>query len=169
MVAKYYLLMLLLVVSLISDIMTHKVNNRTILSFVICGLILNVYQTGLTGIFESLFAGVIPIIILGVFFIMNMLGAGEMKLFSAIGTIMGVNFIIKTLICSALAGGLIALIVLVLRCNVRERLGYLYNYLKHCFMTRSLSPYSSYCDHDDFKFPYVYAIATGTMITLLIT
>lgn len=169
MTVKYYLLMFLLIITLFNEIFTHKVKNIVVIPFLLGGFIINGYLAGMAGILDSLLASLIPILVLGVFFILKMLGAGDIKLFSAIGAIMGVTFIINDLVYSALAGGFIALLILVLRQNTQERFKYLFNYLKHCLLMHSLPPYSTFSgEYNDSKLPYVSAIAIGTMITLLI-
>jgi len=104
-----------------------------------------------------------------------MLGAGDIKLFAAIGAIMGLNFILYTLVFSFLSGGVVAAIIMLSKSNAKERFGNLKRYFKYCFLTGSLKPYdefneknASFSKNDASKFHFTYAIFLGTIFALLL-
>jgi len=168
MVMKYFLLMLLLVLTLINDILTHRLRNGLIMPFLLGGLVLNGHLDGWPGLADSLLASLMPLLFLGIFLKFDLLGKGDIKLYSAIGAIMGVGFMKGCLLYSTLVGAVIGLIILQFRHNAVDRLGYLLKYLRYALYTRSLPPcrgYAGTCKGP--IFPYAYAIAGGTMIALL--
>lgn len=166
---KTILLITLLVSALLNDLLTMKIKNVIILPFFLLGLVVNAYYTGLAGLTDSLLAGVLPILILGLFFVLRMLGAGDIKLLAAIGAIMGVGFIGHTLVATAISGGIIALVIIVFRQNFRERSRALGTYLKHCLLTRSVAAYNCFgVTKEGGSFPFSCAITCGALITLLL-
>ncbi len=168
-ILKYIELALLLILALISDIKTYKIKNNIVYPFIIIGFITNLYLGGLDGLISSFKGMMIPIIILIIFFVLRMLGAGDIKLFSAIGAIMGIEFVLISIIYSFLAGGAIALLLIILRRNGIERLKHLFMYLKSCIITFSLLPYADFNDKSDGgKFRFAFAVVCGVAINLFL-
>jgi prepilin peptidase CpaA len=96
-----------------------------------------------------------------------MLGAGDIKLLGAIGSIMGPEFIFYASIYSFISGGIIALFIMLIRKNVNKRIKYIYNYIKDCFLTFSVKPYNNRNIKDDGAiFRFSYAIFIGTILAI---
>lgn len=165
----YIELILLLGFSLWFDIRTGKIRNIVIFPAFVIGILTNVLFFGVDGLFSSWMGLIIPVIILFVFYWLKMLGAGDIKLFAAIGAIMGYNFLFTSLIMSLFAGALIAAAVLIKRGNAKERFKFLIDYLRECFYSRSLKPYkSNLSENDGSSFRFSYAIASGTVLSVLV-
>ncbi len=165
---KFIEVIVLVLLALISDIKTFKIKNIIILPFILIGLITNTVMDGMAGLVLSLQGIFVPILLLGLFFILRMLGAGDIKLFSAIGAITGMESVAYTIIYSFLAGGVIALTIMIMNKNGRKRFAYLLNYFKSCILTLSLLPYTDFQDKSDgAKFRFTYAIACGVILQLL--
>jgi len=110
----------------------------------------------------------VPVLILFVFYALRMLGAGDIKLFSAIGAIMGTKFVLYAIAFSFMAGGVIALIILSVNRGWKNRMLYLFNYLKCCFLANSFLPYSDFEEKNDgSKFHFTFAITIGVIISLI--
>lgn len=133
----------------------------------ILGILTNFVLFGISGGFNSIFATLLPVILLFVLYALRMLGAGDIKLFSAIGAVMGLEFVLYTLAFSFISGGIIAILLMAIRKNGRTRLLYLGHYLKKCFLTFSLLPYSDFQDKSDgSKFRFAYAVTCGTILAI---
>lgn len=168
-ILKYCELALLLILALISDIKTYKIKNNIVYPFILIGLITNLYLDGLDGLTSSFKGIIIPIALLILLFILRMLGAGDIKLFSAIGSIMGLEFVTYTIIYSFIAGGVMALSTIIIRKNGIKRLVYLFQYIKSCFLTMSALPYTDFEDKSDgAKFRFAFAVVGGVGINLCI-
>lgn len=166
---RYAALGLLLVISVAGDIRSYKINNITVATGLAAGLILNLLYGGPGGLASSILAAVVPAILLIVLFALRMLGAGDIKLFCAIGAIMGIPFILYAMAYSFLAGGLMALAVMLARGNMKQRLRHIAAYLKTCFLTGKFSPYTEFGDKSDgAKFHFSLAIAAGCVIQTII-
>lgn len=165
---KLFGLGILLLLALVSDIMTFKIKNIIVFPFMIIGPAANLIMNGIDGLLFSVIGLLVPMLLLFILFALKMLGAGDIKLFGAIGAIMGVNFVLYAIACSFLAGGLIALLILLVRKNGRKRLTYFIGYLKSCILTFSLLPYTDFLDKNDgARFRFSYAVMCGTIIGLL--
>lgn len=158
-------LVVLIVLSLISDIKKYKIKNRIVLPSIAAGIATNFLIHGTSGLKDSFAGTVIPVLVLFIFYALRMLGAGDIKLFSAIGAIMGMEFVLYSMAYSFLAGGVIALFILAINRNWKQRLIYFFNYFKACFLSNSLLKYSNFEEKNDkSKFPFAYAIACGVVI-----
>ena len=161
-------LILLMAFALASDIKTYKIKNLIIIAFITIGLISNFIIDGLTGLTTSAIATALPACILIILFALNMLGAGDIKLFCAIGAISGVKFVLYCIVYSFLAGGIIAFIIMLANRNFIQRSKYLFNYIKACILTLSLQPYTDFnVKNDGSKFHFSYAIACGVVMQML--
>lgn len=96
---------------------------------------------GRIGIGDLLGGIFLPIICLLPLFWFRMLGAGDIKLFSALGGIMGITEIFRLMVCSFLLGTLLALGFLLTCGNLRERMGYFVTYCCSWSGTGKRQPY----------------------------
>lgn len=168
-IVTYIELFILITLALISDIKTYKIKNVIVLSFIIMGLVTNFYLNGITGLISSLWGVIVPVLLLIILYFLRMLGAGDIKLFSAIGAIMGIEFVVYTITYSFVCGGVIALIIMLVRKNAKERLQHLFYYIKNCIMTFSLQPYTDFKNKKDgAKFRFAYAIACGVVVCIIL-
>lgn len=124
-------------------------------------------MSGLEGVAQSLAAMLLPILLLGILYALRMLGAGDIKLLSAIGAIMGIEFVLYTAAFSFLVGGLMAVLLLLLRKNAKKRFLHLFHYFKNLLFSFSIVPYTDFKEHrDGGKFPFAIAICCGAVTEL---
>ncbi|HBW26945.1 MAG TPA: prepilin peptidase [Hungateiclostridium thermocellum] len=151
--------------ALVSDIRHYKIRNKLTFSFMFIGIVTNLVLDGVRGLLDSLLGIIVPFLLLIVLYALRMLGAGDVKLFSAIGAVLGVRAALWIMAYSFLAGGVIALIILIINRNGKERLMHLFNYLKTVFLTFSIQPYTNFEDKDGKAvFRMTYAITCGVMV-----
>lgn len=166
---KILLLLLLTVFALVSDLKTYRIGNRIVLPPIILGIVINIYEKHTIGLIESMKGIFIPIILLILLFALGMLGAGDIKLFSGIGAIMGGEFIILCIPLSFLIGGIACLTIMMVRKNAKERFNILYNYIKSCLIIGKLLPYEDIISSKDARFPLATAIFAASLVTLVTT
>jgi prepilin peptidase CpaA len=148
------------------DTKTRKIKNFVTYPAILAGFATNLILAGFEGLKDSITATILPILILFLFYVLKMLGAGDLKLFGAIGSIMGLNFVLCNLAYAFISGGVIAIILIGIRKNAFERFKYLFNYLKSCFLMLKLEKYQEF-DSNNGLFRFSYAILWGTLITVL--
>ena len=169
MLYRYVLLGLLLIISVTSDIRSYRIHNLPVAVALGAGLVLNLILNGPSGLVSSLLGAFIPALLLMALFALRMLGAGDIKLFCAIGSLMGLSFVVYTMAFSFLAGGVMAIAVMLVRGNIKQRLQHIAAYLKTCFFTGRFTAYTDFGDKSDgAKFHFSFAIAVGCTIQILI-
>jgi prepilin peptidase CpaA len=91
-----------------------------VLATLITGFILNFSLGGLSGGLNSLSGCVFAFILMFILHVFGAMGAGDVKLFAAIGSVIGAQLVLPTFVVVVLTGGLLAL-VSVLRSGVFKR------------------------------------------------
>lgn len=169
MVIRYILLVMLLSLSVLYDLRAFRIPNQLVAAGFIAGLLLSLILGGVSGLLTSLAAAVIPALLLIALFALRMLGAGDIKLFCSIGAIMGIQFILYAMAYSFVAGGVLAIAIMILRGNTGLRLKNIGRYLKAVFYTGKFTPYTDFKDKNDGgKFHFSVAIAAGCLINILV-
>ncbi len=158
----------LLLFATISDISSYKIKNSIIISFIIIGLATNIF-INTNNILDYLVATILPIVALFILFALKMLGAGDIKLFCAIGSIVGTFNVAYCIIYSFLAGGAIALVVIIKNRSAMISLRNISTYFKCCILTQSLLPYKNDAGDANGCFHFSIAIVCGTMLMTLMT
>lgn len=160
---RIILLVLLILSAVLCDIKTYKISNKIIIFFVSSSIVINIMFNGLKGLGESITGIVLPFFVLLILYAGRMLGAGDIKLFSSIGAIMGWHYVLFCIAFSFLAGGVIALVIMLTGKNFTTRIKYFISYMKCCFLTASFLPYSDFVNKNDgAKMRFSYAVAAGT-------
>lgn len=167
-VIKTILLMTALAMALYYDVKEQKIKNFITYPAAMLGLALNMTEHGLAGLGFTLVGWLIPVTVLGLFYVTNIMGAGDIKLFAAIGAIMGLPFTVYSFVYSVFFGGLIALAVLLKRRQFCLRMKRIYEYLCFVAVTRRIQPYCAKNDKQG-KFIFSSAIVPGTILHLLLT
>lgn len=166
-IIKIIAICLLLLLSVYCDIRSYKIKNVITLPFILAGLLTGLFIEGANGLSHSVLGILLPLAILLPLYILRMLGAGDIKLLCAIGAITGPGTILYVIAYSFISGGIIGLVVMLVRKNLGLRIQYLITYLKSCFLTVSMLPYGNpHSKNDGSKFRFSYAIACGTFISL---
>ncbi|WP_235832546.1 A24 family peptidase [Acetivibrio mesophilus] len=156
---------ILILVALVSDIRHYKIRNRLTFPFMLIGLVTSLVLEGIPGLFESFIGIVAPFLLLFILYALRMLGAGDVKLFSAIGAVLGYKAVLFIMAYSFLAGGVIAVMIVIINRNAKERFLHMFYYLRNVFLTFSIQPYTNFEEKDSkVVFRMAYAIACGVII-----
>jgi prepilin peptidase CpaA len=142
----------------------------------ISGLLINTFEYGVQGLKSSLFGLFVPMLLLGVLFYLKLIGAGDIKLFSAIGALLGGNFILYGMAYSFVIAGMVSLLIFIKNKKVQagnkavirsvESMFYnLYSNIKTCCLTSSIYFHSSCKKHFIKLSPYI-AMGTGLQVIL---
>jgi prepilin peptidase CpaA len=167
MALKIAILFLLILLAVYSDIKSFKIKNLITYPALVLGIFANTYLYGSRGFKDAIIGALIPLIVLFIFFALRMLGAGDVKLFSAIGAVMGWRFNVFCIAYSFVFGGFISLIILLSRKNAKQRFIHLFNYLKTTFLLMKIEKYQDFCNDKNGLFRFSYAVLGGTLMALI--
>lgn len=158
----------LIVLSVISDIRTYKVKNNITLTFAAFGLVYCMLFDTTQGLLFGALGFIIPLILLIPLYALNMLGAGDVKLFCAIGTFIGVRGVIYTIAYSFLCGLAIAILIMIIQRSFFTRMKRLYEYFKCCILCMKLMPYEEFGYTQQGRMHFSIPIALGTLLVLIL-
>lgn len=169
MYVKWAEALMLLIFSIITDSKDHIIKNSVVFPFMLAGLVLNVSHSGLEGLADSAGGILFPFVILYALFSLNMLGAGDIKLLCALGSIFGAIPILRISLYTFFSGALIAIVFMAARKNFCERIGFFCSYIKTCFLTLRLQPYNDYpLIKSGAFFNFSYAVAGGMILYFIV-
>lgn len=152
------------------DIKTNRIPNYITFPAIALGLILNSYFMGLDGFRNALVGMSVGTLLLIVPFALGGMGAGDVKLLAAIGALNGGIFAFHTFLYGAITGGLIAVVILLVK-------GQLYSVLFNLFcMLRNFSAFIFKRGQrqqimpwvTNIRFPYGTSIFVGTIAAFLV-
>jgi len=147
-----------------TDWRSYRISNRAVCWFGLGGLALNGLALGFPGILSSLAGGCLMLCLLPLF-VLRMLGAGDIKELLAIGCMLGLGFAPKVLLYSILAAGGLAVLTLLWRGNAWQRLRYIYLYIKNCFLSGGVMPYTDELGKEESAvFRFSFGITGGLLI-----
>ena len=139
--AEEYLAVILMLPAIDSDLRAEKVENSWLLVSAALIAAMKLIRHGWEALPGMAGGFVIPVILLWPLFRIRALGAGDSKLLAVLGLMMGPRDILCCLIRTFLAGGVIAVPVLLFSGIGEERLRYLTGYVEHSLKTGVLPPY----------------------------
>ena len=139
-------------VSVLMDLQHMRIRNGWILCALLAGLGLCIVEGG-GDLGSCVLGAVIPIAVLGWLFWFRMLGPGDIKLFCALGALMGPAGILRCIGIAFLAGAALSLAILVFCGDFLERMRYLWSYLVRYRLTGVREPYYRQgCAPENFHF-----------------
>lgn len=160
------LLITLLAICVVTDIRKRKIYNAVLMPFLIAGFVMNMVTSGFPGLTGSILGGAAGFGILLIPYLLGGMGAGDVKLLAVIGAIKGLMFVLLAAVYMALAGGFIALLVILFKKGIRGRFYQLICFFHglHNGIRLPVVP-----DKEGLKttYPYGIAIAAGAIFQVL--
>jgi prepilin peptidase CpaA len=99
-------------------------------------------------------------------FLMSGMGAGDVKGFAALGALIGPSAIFQTFLYTALIGGVISLVYIVITCNIREKARAGVLALGAFAASRDPRCFAPGSPKKKYKFPYAPAMLLGYLAYL---
>lgn len=104
------LLIVMLLIAVTTDLITHKIYNWLTFPMILLGLALNGWRDGGAGLLFALGGIGVASLALLLFLLAGAMGAGDVKLLWAVGALTGPIFTFWTLLSTAIAGGALGLL-----------------------------------------------------------
>jgi prepilin peptidase CpaA len=130
-----YVLVLAVLVATVTDLRARRIPNWLTVSTLLLGFVLNAllaYPSPLDGVWLAAKGFGLAFALNLVMYMLHMTGAGDVKLLAAVGAMVGVSDFIGIFILTALIGGVLAVILMLLKGRVRQTLWNL------CYMVSEL-------------------------------
>ena len=128
-------------IAMCMDFLMERVVNGFIGAVFLAGFYWQITENGAAGILYESLGFLLPCILLLPLFYFRMLGAGDIKLISGLGTFLGAGSVFKLILCSLFLGGLLSLAFLISCGNFKERFSYFFNYVYEYSSSRNLRAY----------------------------
>ncbi|MCA0987530.1 A24 family peptidase [Guptibacillus algicola] len=160
----YWILASTLLISLYTDIRNRKILNIVTFPAMLLGVVYYTITLGFEGLLFSVAGLLVGFLLLIIPYLLGGMGAGDVKLLASVGALTGVTFVLHSFVYTALAGGVIALILLVRRLEFKK-LSPLY-LLSFFYLLKNIT--SSNDDKPRITFPYGVAITVGTLCTFFL-
>ena len=122
MVIAYFSLLLLLLMSAVIDTSTKKIPNAIVLTIFVIGLCFNSLTFEGIGLWESIIGFSVGLIIMLPSYSFATMGAGDVKLMAAIGSVVGFNKILDVVLYSYLIIFVISLLFIILKGDLTKLL-----------------------------------------------
>lgn len=132
---------------------------------VLGGLVINLLVGSIDGLLFSFLGGLVCGLILLVLYIFKALGAGDVKLFIAIGCISGVLFGLYALMYSIIFAGVIGVLYLIFTRTIFKQITLSVIHMKESLQKKSLTPMDEFKKNVATKFPFIYAVLPGVAVT----
>lgn len=129
-------------VAMVMDLRTAKVDNGWILFSIGMGLGIRLWEEGAAGLISFAAGCLLPLVVLGGLFLFHMMGAGDIKLFCALGSAWGARAVWKCILVSFILGAGISIAILISEGNISQRFQYFLRYIDETVKTGQIRPYS---------------------------
>ena len=163
---KYIIIIITAVYAAYTDYKYYKIKNRLTVPVSLYGFIIAFFDSNIM-LWEVLVGFLLPFVIFLPFYVTKMIRAGDIKLFMCIGAVMGYRWLVNCIALSFVAGGIIAVIVLIKRKCFIKRFKKLFMYFKGILYTKNVFVYND--DHNDKEglFPFAVSILCGVIATIV--
>ncbi len=163
---KVTLLFCFLVTAAMQDVLAGRVANRLIASGLVTGLVFQVTEHGVYGIYYFLGNISVPVVLFYLLFQMRALGAGDIKLFSMTGGILTIGELCGCMVYTFLAAGLAAALLLAFDRDRRQRLQKGVRYLAGIVRTGKITPYRKEQKPGQQRFAFAVFVLFGAYAAL---
>lgn len=136
-----FILIGVLFITAVVDIVSFRIPNMCIAVGMFGGMIYKIFENGLWGMGEGLLHAGIIFLFLYPFFMIQGLGAGDIKLLMMTGMYLTREEIVRSIVVTVLLAGMIAVAKLIRYQESRERFFYLGRYLRKAILTGTWDSY----------------------------
>lgn len=151
----------------VTDVKSRRIPNYITVPAFFTGLLLHLFLGGWKQMLTALAGGLICGVIFLLFFIAGGMGAGDVKLITAVGTIAGLSHVAYILALTAITGGVMALVLALARGRLKQTLMNVGEIASH-HKKSGLQPHPdiNVKNVKTLRLPYALAIAGGSVLTL---
>jgi len=119
-----FVLILLVLIAALKDVRTRRIPNWLTVPAAVLGLALHAWYEGWPGVWTSIEGAALGLAAFILFFVAGGMGAGDVKLFGAVGALVGPQAMVLVFVFTGLLGGILAAAVAVWRRQFQATLPY---------------------------------------------
>ena len=150
------------------DVASGRIPNKLSYSGILAGILLRTWLLGWHGLLSAVVGGLLGGGIFFAIYLVRGMGAGDVKLMAAAGSIAGAAWIGQILLTCALAGGVMAVIVTLLKGRFLRTLRSTAELLAfRASHGAQVHPTLNIDNPESIRLPYAVAIAAGTLCPLM--
>jgi prepilin peptidase CpaA len=149
------------------DVRYRRIPNAFVLATLLSGLIVNTIYGGMNGTLASLGGCAIAFILMFILHVFGAMGAGDVKLFAAVGSLIGAHLVLPTFLIVILTGGALALLLMLHTGAVRDTMQRVLQILVGLLPGWEMPRFAVPADRRH-TIPYGVAITFGSLISLAI-
>ena len=149
------------------DVRYRRIPNAFVLAAFCGGVVMNTILGGVQGAYSSLTGCGLAFVMIFVLHVFGAMGAGDVKLFAAIGAVTGVQLVLPTFIIVILTGGLLAVVSMIRAGMVMTTMHRVLQILVGMLPGWQMPKFAVPVDRKH-TIPYGVAITTGSIISIAI-
>lgn len=149
------------------DLTTDKIPNYLVVLELAGGLVYQLYIFGAIGILSFLGGIAVPFVLSYALFLFRMIGAGDIKLLMALGSVAGYPRNLKIMLWSVICGAVISVFIMWRRTGFMPRLSYLISYVRDFVRTGVRKPYRKEGGGAE-NFHFTVAISAAVLVIAVI-
>lgn len=161
----FIILGIFLCIAFYYDAIKQIIPNWLNVSGAVVGVGYHSLSAGVDGFIQSFGGGLVCGIILLVLYVFKAIGAGDVKLFFAIGTITGILFGLYSIMYSIICAGIIGLLYLLFTRTFLIQLTLSIIHMRESIQEKSLTPMEEFKRNRATRFPFIFAVIPGVLIT----
>jgi prepilin peptidase CpaA len=149
------------------DIRYRRIPNKLVLITLIGGIAVNTVSRGSSGLFTSLGGMSLAFGLMFFLHAFGTMGAGDVKLFAAIGSVLGVSLVLPTLLVVAVTGGVFAILKMIHAKRVTSTMLGVLQFFIGLLPGQRIPRFEIPADRS-YTLPYALPICCGSLIALLV-
>ena len=151
-----------------TDARYRRIPNQVVVVALMCGLSVNTFFGGTSGLLLSLGGFALAFGLTLALHLFGALGAGDVKLFGAVGSIVGLSLVLPTLMVVAVVGGVLAVCKMIYTRTTRVTLLNVAQFFVGRLWGMGAAQFSVATADRRRTIPYGVAICVGSLISLLV-
>jgi len=149
------------------DVRYRRIPNKLVLAILVGGLTLNTIFGGSHGLWLSLGGFALGFVLMFVLHVFGTMGAGDVKLFAAIGALNGVSLVLPTFLIVALIGGVLAIFKMVYSGRARATMFGVMQFFYGLLPGQTVPRLAIPADRS-YTLPYAVPICFGSVLAFLL-
>jgi prepilin peptidase CpaA len=150
-----------------ADVRYRRIPNKLVLLILIGGLGLNTVFDGWKGLLASVGGCAVTLVLMLMLYVFGAMGAGDVKLLAAAGSVVGVAHVLPMLMIVALSGGVFALVKMIYVGRVKATMINVFQFF-YGFLSGQIAPRVPAAADRVNTLPYALPICFGSLLSLFL-